>query len=69
MGGASTSGWGCSACGSSGWGPSGGRGLLCTAPCSTVGNIEGQWAMKTGNVTSLSAELLVDCDDSKDPQQ
>ena len=47
----------------------GGRGLLCTAPCSTVGNIEGQWAMKTGNVTSLSAELLVDCDDSNDPQQ
>ena len=49
--------------------PAGGCGLLCTAPCSTVGNIEGQWAMKTGNVTSLSAELLVDCDNSKDPQQ
>ena len=29
---------------------------------STVGNIEGQWARKTGNVTSLSAEQLVDCD-------
>ena len=43
--------------------------LLCTLPCSTVGNIEGQWAMKTGQLTSLSAELLVDCDDSKDPEQ
>ena len=30
---------------------------------STVGNVEGQWARKTGNVTSLSAEQLVDCDD------
>ena len=29
---------------------------------STVGNVEGQWARKTGNVTSLSAEQLVDCD-------
>ena len=30
---------------------------------STVGNVEGQWALKTGNVTSLSAEQLVECDD------
>ena len=30
---------------------------------STVGNVEGQLALKTGNVTSLSAEQLVVCDD------
>lgn len=35
---------------------------------STVGNIEGQWALKTKSLLSLSPELLVDCDDSKDPQ-
>ena len=39
------------------------------SPHSTVGNLEGQWALKTKSLLSLSPELLVDCDDSKDPQQ
>ena len=34
---------------------------------STVGNVEGQWALSTGNLTSLSAEQLVDCDSTQDP--
>ena len=36
---------------------------------STVGNIEGQWALKTGHLTSLSAEQLVECDDTYDPKK
>ena len=34
---------------------------------STVENIEGQWAMAGNNLTSLSAEQLVDCDSTYDP--
>lgn len=34
---------------------------------STVGNVEGQWAMAGNNLTSLSAEQLVDCDATFDP--
>lgn len=34
---------------------------------STVGNIEGQWALSGHSLVSLSAELLVDCDASTDP--
>lgn len=35
---------------------------------STVQNIEGQWAMAGNKLTSLSAEQLVDCDDTYDPK-
>ena len=34
---------------------------------STVGNIEGQWALSGNNLTSLSVEQLVDCDSTFDP--
>ena len=34
---------------------------------STVGNIEGQWMLSGHQLLSLSAELLVDCDATKDP--
>lgn len=34
---------------------------------STVGNIEGQWALGGHNLVSLSAEQLVDCDATFDP--
>lgn len=34
---------------------------------STVGNIEGQWALAGHNLTSLSVEQIVDCDGSQDP--
>ena len=33
---------------------------------STVGNLEGQWAMAGHNPVSLSAEQLVDCDSTVD---
>lgn len=36
---------------------------------STVGNVEGQWAMAGHNLTSLSAEQLVDCDSTLDPNK
>ena len=36
---------------------------------STVGNVEGQWAIAGNNVTSLSAEQLVDCDATYDPSK
>ena len=36
---------------------------------STVQNIEGQWAMAGNTLTSLSAEQLVDCDDTYDPKK
>ena len=36
---------------------------------STVANIEGQWALKGNNLTSLSPEQLVDCDDTYDPNK
>lgn len=36
---------------------------------STVGNIEGQWALSGHPLTSLSAELLVDCDATSDPDK
>ena len=36
---------------------------------STVGNIEGQWALSGHSLVSLSAELLVDCDASTDPNK
>ena len=36
---------------------------------STVGNIEGQWALAGNELTSLSAEQLVDCDDTFDPNK
>ena len=36
---------------------------------STVGNVEGQWAIAGNSVTSLSAEQLVDCDATYDPNE
>lgn len=36
---------------------------------STVGNIEGQWALSGHPLVSLSAELLVDCDATFDPNK
>ena len=36
---------------------------------STVGNVEGQWALAGNNLTSLSAEQLVDCDATADPNK
>lgn len=36
---------------------------------STVGNIEGQWALGGKALVSLSAELLVDCDATQDPSK
>ena len=36
---------------------------------STVGNVEGQWAIAGNNVISLSAEQLVDCDATFDPNK
>ena len=36
---------------------------------STVGNIEGQWALHGKPLTSLSAEQLVDCDATFDPKK
>ena len=36
---------------------------------STVGNIEAQWALAGHNLTSLSAEQLVDCDSTADPNK
>lgn len=36
---------------------------------STIGNIEGQWAKSGHPLVSLSAELLVDCDASIDPNK
>ena len=36
---------------------------------STIGNLEGQWAMAGHNLVSLSAEQLVDCDSTADPNK
>ena len=36
---------------------------------STVGNIEGQWALSGQPLLSLSAEQLVDCDATFDPNK
>ena len=36
---------------------------------STVGNIEGQWALAKKSLISLSAEQLVDCDATFDPNK
>ena len=36
---------------------------------SAVQTIEGQWAIKTGNVTELSVEQVVDCDGSQDDKK
>ena len=36
---------------------------------STVGNIEGQWALAGNTLTSLSPEQLIDCDDTFDPHK
>ncbi len=36
---------------------------------STIGNIEGQWALSGKDVTSLSTEQLVDCDATFDPKK
>lgn len=36
---------------------------------STVGNVESQWALGGHNLTSLSAEQLVDCDSTADPNK
>ena len=36
---------------------------------STGGNVEGQWAKAGNNLTSLSAEQLVDCDATYDPKK
>lgn len=36
---------------------------------STIGNLEGQWAMAGHSLTSLSAEQLVDCDSTADPNK
>lgn len=36
---------------------------------STVGNVESQWALAGHNLTSLSAEQLVDCDSTADPNK
>ena len=34
--------------------------------CSTVANVEGQFAMKYKKLVNLSVEQVVDCDDSED---
>ncbi|PVD37087.1 hypothetical protein C0Q70_04080 [Pomacea canaliculata] len=34
---------------------------------STIGNLEGQWAMQGKPLTNLSVEQVVDCDSNKDP--
>lgn len=36
---------------------------------STVGNIEGQWALAGNTLTSLSPEQLIDCDATFDPNK
>ena len=36
---------------------------------STVGNLEGQWALAGNDLVSLSAEQLVDCDATFDPNK
>ena len=36
---------------------------------STVGNLEGQWALGGNSLVSLSAEQLVDCDATFDPNK
>lgn len=36
---------------------------------STVGNLEGQWALAGNKLVSLSAEQLVDCDATFDPKK
>ena len=36
---------------------------------STVGNVEGQWALTGNDIISLSAEQLVDCDATFDPNK
>ncbi|KAK7480078.1 hypothetical protein BaRGS_00028715 [Batillaria attramentaria] len=36
---------------------------------STIGNIEGQWAMQGKPLTNLSVEQVVDCDGTKDPAE
>ena len=36
---------------------------------STVGNVEGQWALAGNKLVSLSTEQLVDCDATYDPKK
>lgn len=36
---------------------------------STIGNIEGQWFLAGHNLTALSVEQVVECDDEKDPSK